>query len=92
MVSPSLEFAVARWQKIIESKKIRLTIRDGAIDQLVFTIKKLRNCPELIDAMETNSAVVSEEFSLDSMVSKFIVLLKKEKRPIPDIRSHTTLK
>ena len=38
--------------------------------------------------METNSAVVSEEFSLVSMVSKFILLLRGERRPIPEIKPH----
>lgn len=83
---PQLGICSGEVAKIIESRKIGLTVRDGAIDQLVFTIKKLKNCRDLIEAMETNSAVVSEEFSLDSMVSKFIVLLKKERRPIPEMR------
>ena len=85
---PQLGICGGEVAKIIESRKIGLTVRDGAINQLVFTIKKLKNCRELIEAMEINSAVVSEEFSLDSMVSRFIDLLKKEKKPIPEIRPH----
>ena len=81
---PQLGICCGEVAKIIESRKIGLTVRDGEINQLVFTIKKLKNCRVLIEAMETNSAVVSAEFSLDNLVSKFIVLLKKEKRPIPE--------
>jgi colanic acid biosynthesis glycosyl transferase WcaI len=80
---PQLGICGGEVAKIIESRKIGLTVKDGEINQLVFAIRKLKNCRELIEMMETNSAVVSEEFSLDSMVSKFIALLKKEKRPIP---------
>jgi glycosyltransferase involved in cell wall biosynthesis len=83
---PQLGICSGEVAKIIETRKIGLTVRDGAIPQLILTIKKLKNCHDLIEAMETNSAIVSEEFSLDIMISKFIDLLEKEKRPIPEIR------
>jgi glycosyltransferase involved in cell wall biosynthesis len=85
---PQLGICGGEVAKIIESRKIGLTVTDGTVNRLVFTIKKLKECRELLEAMETNSTLVSEEFSLDNMVSKFIVLLKKEGRPIPNIKSH----
>ena len=80
---PQLGICSGEVANIIESNKIGLAVRDGAIDQIVFAIKKLKSCPHLIGEMEANSVALWQEFSLDNMVARFIALLKAEKRPIP---------
>ena len=45
---PQLGICSGEVAQIIESRKIGLTVKDGAIDQLVFTIKKLKNCRDIL--------------------------------------------
>jgi len=63
---------------IINSNKIGITVSDGHIDKLVDAVLFLKNSPTLIDTMEKNAIDLLHEFSLDTLASKFSVILKKE--------------
>jgi len=63
---------------IINSNKIGITVSDGHIDKLVDALLFLKNSPTLIDTMEKNAIDLLHEFSLDTLASKFSVILKKE--------------
>jgi glycosyltransferase involved in cell wall biosynthesis len=63
---------------IINSSNIGHTVNAGDAIRLVSIIKELRNSPALLQTMENNSYNTLKIFSLDSISSKFLHLLKKE--------------
>jgi glycosyltransferase involved in cell wall biosynthesis len=63
---------------IINSNNIGHTVNAGDTLRLVSIIKELRNSPALLQSMEKNSYNMLKIFSLDSISSKFLDILKKE--------------
>jgi glycosyltransferase involved in cell wall biosynthesis len=64
---------------IINSNKLGVTVRDGQIDKLVDAILFLKNSPALVDSMGKNSITLLHDFSLDTLASRFNIVLKKER-------------
>jgi glycosyltransferase involved in cell wall biosynthesis len=63
---------------IINSSNIGRTVNAGETIKLVSIIKELRNSPALLQTMENNCYNTLKIFSLDSISSKFLHMLKKE--------------
>jgi glycosyltransferase involved in cell wall biosynthesis len=63
---------------IINSNNIGQTVNVGDIDKLVSIIKDMKNSPALMQIMENNSYNILQKFSLDSISSKLLDILKKE--------------
>jgi glycosyltransferase involved in cell wall biosynthesis len=63
---------------IINSNNIGHTVNPGDIDKLVAIIKDMKNSPDSLQIMENNSYTTLQRFSLDSISSKFVDILKKE--------------
>jgi hypothetical protein len=56
-----------------------MTVSDGRIGKLADAILFLKNSPALIDSMGKNTIALLEEFSLNTLASKFSIVLKKER-------------
>jgi glycosyltransferase involved in cell wall biosynthesis len=63
---------------IINSNNIGYTVNAGDTARLASIIKELRSSPALLQTMENNSYNTLQKFSLDSISSQFLNLLKKE--------------
>jgi len=63
---------------IINSNNIGHTVNAGDTARLASIIKELRSSPALLQTMENNSYNTLQKFSLDSISSQFLNLLKKE--------------
>jgi glycosyltransferase involved in cell wall biosynthesis len=74
---PQIGICVGELAMIINSNKIGLTVKAGEIDKLVDGILSLKNSPSLIQSMKENSHSVLQEFSLNTLASKFNDVLKE---------------
>jgi glycosyltransferase involved in cell wall biosynthesis len=63
---------------IINSNNIGHTVNAGDTARLASIIKELRSSPALLQTMENNSYNTLQKFSLDSISSQFLNILKKE--------------
>jgi glycosyltransferase involved in cell wall biosynthesis len=75
---PQIGICGGELANIINSNKIGITVKDGEIDKLVDGILSLKNSPLLIHSMEENSHSVLQDFSVDTLASKFNDVLKEE--------------
>jgi len=75
---PQLGICSGELANIINSNNIGITVKDGQIDELVDAILTMKNSPALITSMERNSHSVLQDYSLDTIGSKFNIALKQE--------------
>jgi colanic acid biosynthesis glycosyl transferase WcaI len=65
--------------KIINSYNIGLTTKAGDINGLVSIIRTFLDSPNLLHSMENNCSVALQKYSLDSLATYFLTILKKER-------------
>ena len=75
---PQIGICKGELANIINSNEIGRTVTDGQIDKLVDAILFMKYSPTIIDSMEKNAITLLHEFSLDTLASKFSIVLKKE--------------
>ena len=75
---PQVGICGGELEKLINTNKIGLTVKDGEIDKLVDVILSLSNSPSLIDSMIVNSSELLSSFSLETLSFNFKIALKKQ--------------
>lgn len=74
---PQIGICSGELASMINDNNVGITVLDGQIDKLVDTILSLKNSSTLIQSFESNSQVALQEYSLDTLASKFNIFLNK---------------